>query len=78
MSITIKSAVNHKGAGHHAIDCLIGTCVKFYFEEYEVSLSADGKNTIVFNKDDENLFEINGTGIKSVVACYKFIKKHKT
>ncbi len=46
--------INHHLADHTVHDCTFGTCVKFKHKGYEISLAADGENTLVYSKENNN------------------------
>ena len=64
---------NDPRAAHKVYVLPTGTNVKFFHKGYEISLAADGQETMVFDAKGVQLFQVEGTSAKSVCACVDWI-----
>ena len=66
--------MNDHRAQHMCFNHGFGTCVKWIYKGYEVSLAMDGEDTRVFlGLDDPALAVFEGTGVESIVDAKNFI-----
>lgn len=53
------------------------TNVKLYHRGYEISLAADGQETIIFDSEDNEVWRTTGTSALAVFHCVQFIDSLK-
>jgi hypothetical protein len=66
--------LNDPRAEHTCFSHGFGTCVKFIYKGYEVSLAMDGEDTRIFRDTvGDALAVFQGTGLESIVEAKNFI-----
>lgn len=65
---------NDHRAAHQVYVFPTATNVKFMHMGYEISLAADGQETMVFDANDKHVFQVEGTSAKSVWQCVNWIE----
>lgn len=60
-------------AAHRVYVFPTATNVKFMHNGYQISLAADGQDTMVFDAKDKHVFQVAGTSAKAVWECVNWI-----
>ena len=63
------TGLNEPRADHRCYSRGFGTCVKWQYKGYELSLAMDGQDTRVFDANDNIVFITSGTHIESIMRA---------